>query len=157
MLLPIVLSLFVSSHNIPKYNNAVLLANRIAANPIFYMMIGNVPRYSHIEANPRQVREDLKFILSHISIDPFIYYTTTEEDEYDDVAFAVPIEGSVHINARYLSSHTCSIVNSLIHEAVHLSGYHHGDNDYYLKDDSVPYKVGEIAEEICISFRSSLK
>lgn len=78
------------------------------------------------------------------------WYIWSKATAYTDPG--VPI---IHLNARNLNRSVASIVNTLIHESVHVIDknlcFAHGSNVAKGKDDTAPYKIGEIAEKLADS------
>lgn len=57
--------------------------------------------------------------------------------------------GTIYLNTYYMNRDDCSILNTLVHEASHTMGYSHGNNSPDGKDNSLPYWIGDRAEELC--------
>lgn len=57
--------------------------------------------------------------------------------------------GTIYLNQYYAVRNDCEIVNTLVHESMHFFGYSHGDNSSEGKDNSVPYWMGDRAQELC--------
>lgn len=57
--------------------------------------------------------------------------------------------GTIYLNDYYVNRSDCEVINTLVHEASHRMGYSHGSNSPDGKDGSVPYWIGDRAEELC--------
>lgn len=58
-------------------------------------------------------------------------------------------DGTIYLNEHYVNRSDCSVINTLVHESSHRMGYSHGNNSSEGKDNSVPYWIGDRAEELC--------
>jgi hypothetical protein len=68
------------------------------------------------------------------------------------IAYADPGTPVIHLNVRKINRSVPSIVNTLMHESVHIVdrklNFAHGSNSSTGKDETAPYKIGEIAEKL---------
>jgi len=56
--------------------------------------------------------------------------------------------GVIYINTRKIARRDeADYINTLVHEFMHIVGYSHGSNSPKGKEDSVPYRMGSIAED----------
>jgi hypothetical protein len=54
----------------------------------------------------------------------------------------------IYINARKIAKRDeADYINTLVHEFMHVVGFSHGSNSPRGKEDSVPYRMGQIAED----------
>jgi hypothetical protein len=58
-------------------------------------------------------------------------------------------KGTVFLNTKYVNRPDCEVINTIVHETMHNLGYSHGGNDPKGKGESVPYWVGDRAEQLC--------
>jgi hypothetical protein len=56
----------------------------------------------------------------------------------------------LYLNTRKNPREMKYMVNTVIHECSHLAGYTHGDNSPVGKENSVPYWIGDKAEEVAV-------
>lgn len=56
----------------------------------------------------------------------------------------------IYYNLAKMNRSECSKINTLVHETFHALDYEHGGNDPIGKENSVPYWMGNKAEELCI-------
>ena len=80
--------------------------------------------------------------------DQEVFYTTYKSRPWSKVV-AYRNRGSnwVYFNRRNNPRSMKSMVNTAIHEASHIVGFGHGGNNSQGKQNSVPYKIGKIAEK----------
>lgn len=64
-------------------------------------------------------------------------------------AIAYHSNGWVYLSTYFLNRPDCDIINTLVHEPMHYLGYSHGGNSPDGKDYSVPYWMGDRAQELC--------
>jgi len=64
---------------------------------------------------------------------------------------------TITLNSRRLGRTVDSIVGTILHEAVHLTDHYyqsvsfgHGDNSPIGKENTAPFKIGEVAKQHCI-------
>lgn len=58
-------------------------------------------------------------------------------------------DGVIYLNTYYINRPDCEVINTLVHEPMHTLGYGHGDNSSVGKDGTVPYWMGDRAQELC--------
>lgn len=65
---------------------------------------------------------------------------------------AYTVEDRVYFNTRNNPRRISEMVNTAIHERLHVLNYHHKGNSWRKNQDTVPYKVGNISEKYVIRY-----
>lgn len=128
---------------------AVDAADCVTINPEFHQEIINYQKFAHYDGSSTQIVKDL---LSDKKAEVSTYYKRfTKARAYRNVG-----TNKIWLNRAKLGYVDPGLVNTMIHERLHVLGYNHqGNNKYkYNNVESVPYKVGKISEkyaEKCIN------
>lgn len=63
------------------------------------------------------------------------------------IAYTYYDAAEIYLNTKWKRP-ISEIVNTLVHESTHTVGYSHGDNYAAGKQNSIPYKLGDVAESV---------
>lgn len=129
--------------SLPYMAEVARISNCIINNHDFLKEVENYPKFTFTDKTPKQVVESLRnprpVVLS-------TYRTKNPWSAAIATTFASDKE-TVYFNTRKNPRDMPSMVNTSLHEGLHLNGYGHGDNYPNGKEDSVNYRVGSIAEK----------
>lgn len=89
-----------------------------------------------IRANLRNTNFDKGLLVS------FRYFKSSTTVAYHD-------DWVVYFNLAKMNRSECEKINTLVHETFHALSYSHGDDSSIGKENSVPYWMGDKAEELC--------
>jgi hypothetical protein len=133
---------FKSKSNLSWINELTSTVNCVVNNREFLNEVKSFNKYTHTTATPEQVYISL-INLSNFNVSTYkarigsrVIATTYKSDK-----------ATLYLNLRKNPRELKYMVNTVIHEGLHLAGYSHGDNSPAGKDNSVNYKVGSIAEK----------
>lgn len=106
----------------------------------------NKATFDYSDATPTQIRERIAkgFNIRVTTYQPSIW----KGGKWSKVV-GYHSAGTIYLNTYYVNRHECEVINTLVHEPMHYLGYSHGDNSSVGKDNSVPYWMGDRAEELC--------
>jgi hypothetical protein len=135
--------------NLEKIKTAVICANSILIDPMFYQTICKAVEFDMANATPAQIANMIRY--ADISMRVLMYIASPRVHGYDDVYNP----DLIHINV-FRSDWTISgIVNTMIHQVVHAVdhmhpefSFGHGDRTCSSKENTAPYKIASIAEEM---------
>ncbi len=140
---------FTVRSSLPEFKEVARKANCIVKNPAFLAEIGAVAKFTHTPKSTPQVVEAIKAYKAAIistyykkySVFPrltkTLAYRNTKGKETNVIYF----------NTAKFPRSEKSMINTAVHEWLHVSGFGHGDNSPRGKEKSVPYLVGDIAEK----------
>lgn len=112
-------------------------------NPDFQIEVGSFPKYTHTASSPAEVMHAIRDLpSSRIST----YRTRSPWSKVLATTYASD-RSTLYLNLRKNPRPMPEMVNTVIHEGLHLAGFSHGDNSPAGKQDSVNYRVGAIAEK----------
>jgi hypothetical protein len=117
----------------------------ITANDAFLKEVGNYPKYTFTTLTPKQVEESLRktsVVATLSTYSPPWYNKKSNTIAYRNVGDST-IYFNIYRNPRAYEE----MINTVIHEWTHIAGHDHGDSNWRGKEDSVPYRVGKIAEK----------
>lgn len=106
----------------------------------------NKSKWDFSDATPEQIRERIRggFDVRITTYKPSIW----KGGKWSHV-IGYHSAGTIYLNTYYIVRPDCEIINTLVHEPMHTLGYSHGNNLPDGKDDSVPYWMGDRAQELC--------
>lgn len=106
----------------------------------------NKSKFDFSDATPETIRESIRkgFDITLKTYRPSIW----KGGKWSSV-IGYHSNGTVFLNEYYIVRDDCEIINTLVHEPFHYMGYSHGDNSPTGKDQSVPYWMGDRAEQLC--------
>lgn len=143
---------FTSTSTIDSLQKAVKVANCVVRSEEFLKEVREFAKYDYTEMNSTDVENAFR------NIKPIKVVSYKTKNPYSKVlatTYASDRE-TIYINTRKLPRPNNGIVNTFIHEGSHLIGFSHGDNSSVGKQNSVPYGVGDIAENHVANCESSL-
>jgi hypothetical protein len=134
---------FSTTSSLQGIQDAVRVSNCIIRSQEFLREIGAFPQYDFTRMSSGDVM--LRFKNSHqINVGTYrtknpvsrVYATTYMNDKHN-----------FWINTRKLPRPLPDLINTIFHESSHLLEFGHGDNSPVGKQNSVPWRVGSIAEK----------
>lgn len=136
-------TVFISKSKLEWLTEAARISNCVIGKKEFLDEVESFKGYTYTDKTPDQIVYVLKnpstaYLNSYKTTNPFSsVVATTYLGDKENIYF------NLRKNPRTKKAH----VNTAIHEALHLWGFSHGDNYAKGKENSVNYKVGEIAEK----------
>lgn len=136
-------TVFISKSRLEWLIEAARISNCVIGKKDFLDEVENFKGYTYTDKTPEQIVYVFKnpstvYLSSYKTTNPFSsVVATTYSNDKENIYF------NLRKNPRTKKAH----VNTVIHEALHLWGFSHGDNYSKGKENSVNYKVGEIAEK----------
>jgi len=142
----------LSAGNFINVKVAVILANKILKQDDLYRQIAAHPSFDHSDTTPPTIagfmrNADLTMTLN-------LYHAINEEkniDGYDDTEHPE----NIHLNIWRTNRSPESMCNTIVHACVHaVNALHdhnyfgHGDNSLPGKDNTAPYRIGEMAQRM---------
>lgn len=122
-------------------------ANDVYKNPEFLKRVGEVYKYDYTVDSPETVKKQLS---NSVAVIIALYTTKNPWSSAIATTFNNDRE-RIYLNTRKHPRPVPEMINTLFHEGLgHLNGYGHGDNYSAGKENSVPYKIGEIAEKLAV-------
>lgn len=114
----------------------------VVHNDQFLTEVGNFPKYDFTTDTPKEVERKMRAALTRPVTVEFSTYT-----KYFSKTIAYRNTGgtTVYFNLKRNPRAIEEMLDTGIHEWLHVVGYGHGDNYATGKQDSVPYRVGSIA------------
>ena len=148
----IVLALLMWSSNTQAFNykiqsklkyfpEVVRVTNCVLANEQFLSEVSLVAKFTSSSHNGYQVVDKIKD-----SFDKPVVILTERRARWSTV-LARRVDEYVIFNTRKNPRSVPEMVNTLVHESLHVAGYGHEYNYSPARNLSVPYYVGDIAEE----------
>lgn len=122
------------------------VAECVIRNQDFLSEVSRFPKYTHTTKTPGEVAKALGGARQSIELSTFTKLFSKT------IAYRNPGSNIVYFNLRKNPRAIKEMLNTAIHEWSHVVGFVHGDNYANGKQDSVPYRVGGIAEkytEVC--------
>jgi hypothetical protein len=119
------------------------ITNCVLKNEKFLSEVASFPKYTYTTKTPQEVRKSLE------SMKPVIISTYRTKNPWSK-AIATTYSSdktTVYFNTRKNPRPMTEMVNTSIHEGLHLNGFSHGSNSPVGKEDSVNYRVGTIGEK----------
>jgi len=134
---------FSSSSDTEWLKLAINKANCVLNNQDFIAEVEAFKDYTFTDKSSPQVANAIKELKP---IKVALYKTKNPFSKAIATTYASDRE-TVYINTRRNPRAMPDMVNTIIHEGLHLAGFSHGDNSPVGKENSVNYKVGSIAEK----------
>jgi len=128
--------------NLPWVKNLSDASNCTINLSQFQDALSRIESFDMSEDNGKQVLENL--------LDTRVAITTYKSKNPFSKAIATTYANdktSIYLNTRRNPRAMKDMVNTSLHESLHIAGYSHGDNSSIGKENTVNYKVGEIAGE----------
>ena len=128
--------------NSPKWlRSACIHANQCVESENFQREILKVGKFDYSNDTGAQVLTNL------LKKEKTVFVDTYKSKNPWSKAIAYTSGQFVYLNARKNPRDIAEMVNTLLHERCHVVGYSHVNNSSAGKENSVPYKIGSIAEE----------
>lgn len=140
--------IFTTSSSLQWMKDLAKSADCVIRNEDFLKEVESFPKYTHTTMTPKEVADSLR------APKPVILSTYRTKNPLSKVVATTYNNDRTHVyfNLRKNPRALKSLINTSLHEALHLYGFSHGDNSSVGKSNSIPYAVGKIAEkysEIC--------
>lgn len=131
--------------NAPKIRSAVALAEHFFETELHVIL--SQSKFTYTDKTPEQVfnhiasnHQDMTATIK--SWKPFNRWTSAIATTFKNKP------GEIYINMRKIGQRSVAeYVNTLVHETGHILGYSHGSNSPKGKENSLPYWLGQKAEE----------
>jgi hypothetical protein len=143
----IVESFYKIESSLSWIKEAVRIADCATKNKDFHREILSVESYEHYEGEAKAIVESL--------VSPTIARVGTYSKRFTKArAYRKVGDNKIWVNRKKISKADAAFLNTMVHERLHVLGYKHKGNDRYQynNENSVPYKVGRIAQnyfEVC--------
>jgi hypothetical protein len=137
-------ALFKTSSNLEWVVRAAKVANCVWANGKYIEAIKKIDKFDYSSDNGVNVVSKLSSktctVRTYRTRNPWSsVIATTYASDKEHLYLNTRMNGTISPVAR--------LVNTLYHECSHLAGYGHGDNSPEGKENSVPYFIGDVAEQ----------
>jgi hypothetical protein len=136
-------TIFTARSTLDYVHQAVKVANCVIVNEKFLSEIGKFAKYDYTTMKPAEVEARIRgvspaAVSTYRTTNPFsrVIATTYSTDPT-----------TIYLNTRNNPQAMPDMVNTIIHELTHLNNFGHGDNSPVGKDNSVPYRLGSMAEK----------
>ena len=138
---------FSTNSGLQYMKDLVGVANCVINNISFLDEVEAFPKYTYTDKTSKEVSASLRNSI------PTVFTTYRSKNPFSR-AIATTFTGDdvIYFNTRKNPRSVPEMINTLIHENLHLNGWSHGDNSPIGKGDSVNYRVGSMAEkytELC--------
>jgi hypothetical protein len=128
--------------SLPWMSSLGKTADCIIQNAEFRAEVSAIKVFDYSKRSGIQVIEDLSK-MNDVAISTY----RTKSPWSKTIAYTYGGAKTIYFNTRKNPRDVPSMINTVIHESTHIVGYGHGDNSSKGKGNSVPYKVGSIAEK----------
>lgn len=134
---------YTAKSSLGYIQKVALVANCVIQNEEFLKEVGAFKKFTFTDKTPLDVMNSLK------GFSPVVISTYKTKNPFTKVIATTYASDktTIYFNTRMNPRDMSSMINTAIHEGLHLSGYSHGDNSSIGKEDSVNYRVGTIAEK----------
>lgn len=144
-----------------KVREAIKIANNSTYKRNLTVKLSNVDSYDMTDAKPDYIKRKVFAVLNNNKIYVVIYYPVNRWSKA--IAYYSSSKPyNINLNGYKLNRSVNSIIGTLYHELTHLADnfdvvydYGHADNSPNGKQDTAPYKIGNIAKEVSYSFYKS--
>jgi hypothetical protein len=123
---------------LPYISKVADVGNCIVKKPEFLAEVAAFPKYDYTTMSPTEVAHKLKEFHS-------VTLSTYWKPVTKSIAYTV--KNTTYFNTARNPRPIPEMANTAIHEWTHVLGFGHGDNWSKGKENSVPYRVGSIAEK----------
>lgn len=135
---------YSTTSSVAWVNELVKTANCVVNNEDFIKEVSLFPKYEFTESTPAMVAEAIR---AGAPATVRLYTTKLPWSK----AIATTFSGdkvNIYLNTRKHPRPMPAMINTLVHERLHLLGFSHGDDNYAKgKENSVNYKAGELSEK----------
>jgi hypothetical protein len=133
-------NVFIARSSLDYIKKVASVTNCVIKNEDFLKEVESFPKYTFTTKTPKEVADSLRNMKT-------VTLSTFQTKNPFSAAIASTINGTVYFNTRRNPRTMNEMLNTSIHEGLHVNGYSHGDNFPKGKEDSVNYRVGMIAEK----------
>lgn len=134
---------FSAKSDLPYIHEVARISSCVVNNEEFLKEVESFPKYDYTDKSSKDVAENLKnsrniLISTYKTKSPWskVIATTYKSDRK-----------TIYFNTRKNPRKMEYMVNTAIHEGLHLLGWSHGDNSSKGKSKSVNYAVGDMSEK----------
>lgn len=128
--------------SLPWLKSLGSVAECVIANDEFRKEVSAIPKFDFTTRTGPQVVSDLR------EVNGVVVSTYKTKYKYSKTIAYRPVgKKEIYFNLRKNPRDYESMINTMIHEMLHVAGYGHGDNSSRGKQNAVPYKVGKISEK----------
>lgn len=135
--------IFYSKSSLPWVKELINKANCVVNSQDFLNEVKAWPKFTYSDATGEDV---YKSILNLHKVNVETYQTKNPWSKAIATTYA-GVNDTVFLNTRRNPRDMKYMINTVLHEPLHLVGYSHGDNSPAGKENSVNYRVGSIAEK----------
>lgn len=130
---------------LPWMNNLGQATDCVIANPAFGLEVGSILKFDYSDKNGLQVMGAL-----NASRDVLISTYRTWNPKSKTIAYTVYGSKAIYFNLWNNPRPFPDLINTVIHEVLHLEKFSHGNNSSVGKQNTVNYRVGGIAERYVV-------
>jgi hypothetical protein len=130
---------FSARSSLPYIQDVSIVANCVTKHPEFLKEVAAQARFDFTKDSPKMVAEK-------IGQGTPVILSTYKKSFTKSIAYRNVGDNVLYFNTTKNPRAMRFMVNTAVHEFSHVIGYGHGSNSSKGKDLSVPYKLGQIAE-----------
>jgi molybdopterin-biosynthesis enzyme MoeA-like protein len=135
-------SVYTVKSKLPYLKQVAKVSECVIRNEDFLKEIEAFPKFSFTDKTSKEVADSIRKMKSVV-----ISSYKTKNPFSSAIATTYPSnKTTVYFNSRKNPREFKEMINTAIHEPLHLIGFSHGDNSPIGKENSVNYRVGKIAE-----------
>jgi hypothetical protein len=123
-------------------NGLTSIAECVTKNEAFLKEIGQFPKYDYTTKTPAQVESALRSDKSKMELSTYQAPFWSKAIAYRNIG-----DNTIYFNRRKNPRQYAEMINTVIHEWLHVAGFDHGNNYATGKQNSVNYHGGLIAEK----------
>lgn len=116
-------------------------ANKTFGCVYFLEEVSKVKKYDYTDKSTNEILKDLYLFNKEITLRTY-YKRFTKA-----IAYTYYGNSEIYLNTNRNPRDMAEMINTIAHESTHILGYGHGNNKPIGKENSVPYKIGSIAEQ----------
>lgn len=132
--------------SLPWMKNLGATAECVIKDQGFQKEVSAIEKFDYSTKNGKQVVADL-LTFKNITLSTY----KTKSPWSKTIAYRPVGKAEVYFNLRKNPRDFSEMINTTIHEWLHVYGYGHGDNSSKGKGKSVPYWIGDIAEKYVLN------
>lgn len=136
--------IFTGKTDLEWLQTAIKSGNCVVNVPKFYEEIAKVENYDETDLTPKQISEKISESTNTIAVYSYVRYFSKVIAKFQ--------YGNIYLNSRKQVRKPEYNANTIVHEWTHSLGFTHDGNYAKGQQDTVPYKVGDIAEKIYLEF-----
>lgn len=136
-------TVFTTSSSLQWMKDLAKVSDCVIKNEDFLKEVESFPKFTHTTKTPKEVADSLR------NPKPVILSTYRTKNPLSKVIATTYNNDRKHVyfNLRKNPRAMASLLNTSIHEALHLYGYSHGDNSSIGKQNAINYRIGKMAEK----------